>query len=97
MIDRDSRYAGLNTTSVIGPDGQRLLYLSRRILPEGQSLPSVRQVEVTSGSERLDLISHMVFGDAFAFWRLCDANDALNPFDLIEERERRLRIPSGIS
>ena len=32
---------------------------------------------------RLDTIAASTIGDAQQFWRLCDANDALNPFDLV--------------
>ena len=31
-------------------------------------------------------------GDPEAFWRVCDANDALNPGEL-EQAGRRLRVP----
>lgn len=96
MIDKESRYAALPTRAIDGADGQRLMYLTRRILPEGNSVPSVRSVDASAEKERLDLVSDRTLGDAFAFWRLCDANDALDPFDLVDECGGRLRIPSAI-
>lgn len=96
MIDSQSRYARVGTTALETPDGNRVLYLCRRFLPEGTSIPSVRSVDATAEAERLDLLSTRVLGDPFAFWRLCDANDALNPFDVVDECEGRLRVPSGV-
>jgi hypothetical protein len=34
-----------------------------------------------------------MLGDAEHFWQVCDANNALNPFDLADEVGRTLRIP----
>lgn len=95
MIDKESRYASVGTNAIEGPDNKRLLYLSRRILPQGSSQPSVRSVDAKGESERLDLVSLRTLGDTFAFWRLCDANDGLNPFELVDECGGWLRVPSG--
>jgi hypothetical protein len=42
--------------------------------------------------ERLDLLTHRALADPLQFWRIADANDAINPFDL-EEDGRPLRVP----
>jgi len=53
-------------------------------------------LEVVAG-ERLDIIAGAELGDPLAFWRLCDANDAMRPDDLTAEVGRRLRVtlPEG--
>jgi nucleoid-associated protein YgaU len=52
------------------------------------------EVTVTEG-DRLDLIAFRTLGDPEIFWRICDANDAMNPFDLVADGEigRKLRVP----
>ena len=39
-------------------------------------------------------VAAQALGDAFQFWRICDANEAMNPFDVVAERAGVLRIPS---
>jgi hypothetical protein len=68
------------------------VYWKRRFLPAGDTLPLLVEVTVTEG-DRLDLIAARTIGDPEQFWRICDANDALNPFDLAEEPGRILRVP----
>jgi hypothetical protein len=46
-----------------------------------------------SQAERLDNITARHLGDPEQFWRLCDANNAMHPDELIAEIGRRLRIP----
>jgi hypothetical protein len=43
--------------------------------------------------DRLDLIAARALGDAEHFWQVCDANNAMNPFDLTAEVGSTLRIP----
>ena len=46
----------------------------------------------------MDLIAANELGDAEAYWRICDANNAMRPEDLASPIGRRLRItlPQGI-
>ena len=71
-------------------------YVSRRFLPQGASLPLLFEVAVAPG-DRIDLLSNRVYGDSLAFWRICDANDAMDPRDMLSEAAadptRRLRAP----
>jgi len=43
--------------------------------------------------ERLDVLSARAIGDAEQFWRICDANDAMYPPDLVAVPGQRLRVP----
>jgi nucleoid-associated protein YgaU len=43
-------------------------------------------------SDRLDLIAARTLGDPLLFWRIADANLALDPFDLVEPG-RALTVP----
>lgn len=91
MFDFTSRYARLATTTYTAPDGRVSAYVQRRFLPPGESLPLLAEIAV-SPRERLDLLTHRTLGDPLQFWRIADANNAINPFDL-EEDGRVLRIP----
>jgi hypothetical protein len=55
------------------------------------------QEHVVTQGERLDNITALYLGDPEQFWRLCDANAAMQPEEL-EEISRRLRItlPEGV-
>lgn len=91
MFDFTSRYARQEIAVYTGPDGQEISYVRRRWLPPGASLPLLAEVSFQS-FDRLDLVTHRIMGDPLQFWRIADANDAINPFDL-EETGRTLRVP----
>jgi hypothetical protein len=92
-----SRYYGLATTTLETADHQMIPYLVRRFLPDPARFALLTEHVVTDG-ERLDNVTEQYFGDPEAFWRLCDANRAMRPEELVERMGRRLRItlPEGI-
>jgi hypothetical protein len=53
---------------------------------------------VSSESGRLDNIAASELGDPELFWRMCDANGALDPAELTATVGRQLRVtlPAGI-
>ncbi len=91
MFEPTSRYFALATATYALPDGRTVAYKRRRLLPRGRDLPLLVEVPVTEG-DRLDLITARTLGDPEQFWRVCDANDAMNPVELVE-MGRRLRVP----
>ncbi|MDH4188086.1 MAG: LysM domain-containing protein [Nitrospira sp.] len=93
-----SRYHNIETTTVIQADGTELIYLKRRVVPSPDRFALLQEHVVTQG-ERLDNITARYLGDPLQFWRICDANNAMNPPELTVEIGRRLRItmPEGIS
>jgi hypothetical protein len=92
MLDKNSRYYVLETATFIKSDGQTISYKRRRFLPEGSSLPIMTETKVEQ-SDRLDLISSRTIGDSEQFWRVCDANNAMLPFDLVDVPGDWLRVP----
>jgi hypothetical protein len=92
-----SRYNGIATATLVGPDGQTIIYLTRRFLPPTDRF-AVLQVHTVTQAERLDNIAAQYLGDPTAFWRLCDANNAMRPEELTETPGRQLLItlPEGI-
>jgi hypothetical protein len=92
MFTFTSRYYNLETVTLTLPDGRVMAYKRRRFLPQGESMPLLTAVTVTEG-DRLDLITARTLGDPEQFWRVADANNAMNPFDLTAEIGRSLRVP----
>jgi hypothetical protein len=87
-----SRYYALETAALVAEGGRVLAYKRRRFLPPGDQLPLLALVLVTEG-DRLDLIATRTLGDPEQFWRVADANDALDPFELTATPGRTLRVP----
>ena len=92
MFEQRSRYYALEDASITSLDGRVIAYKRRRFLPEGEKMPLLVEVTVTEG-DRLDLITARTLGDPEQFWRICDANNAMNPSDLTAETGRVLRVP----
>ena len=78
MFDPSSRYYNLATALYQDETGRRIAYKRRRFLPQGDRLPLMTQVTVADG-DRLDLIAARTIGAPEQFWRIADANNALNP------------------
>lgn len=91
MFEPTSRYYPLDTATFAFPSGRMVAYVRRRFLPRGEEMPLLAEVRVTQG-DRLDLITARTLGDPEQFWRVADANNAMNPFALIQPG-RTLRIP----
>lgn len=92
MFDPGSRYYGLPTATWVRSDGTEISYVRRRILPQAGQLATLVEVTLTDG-DRLDLIAARTVGASEHFWRICDAENAMNPVDLEAEPGRRLRVP----
>jgi hypothetical protein len=92
-----SRYFGLDTAKIDTADGKTVIYLTRRFLPSADQFALLQLHAVTQG-DRLDNIAAQYLGDPEAFWRLCDANNAMRPDELTETIGRQLRItlPQGV-
>lgn len=92
-----SRYAGVPTSTITGPRGTTIVYLRRRFVPHPERFMQIAEHVVAKG-ERLDNVTAVHLEDPLQFWRICDANRAMRPEDLVAVPGRRLRIalPEGI-
>ena len=89
MFNRDSRYAKVPIKSFTDAAGRVISHVARRIVPD--AIQPVAQIKVQAG-DRLDLISHRVYGDPRLFWRIADANPDPEPDALADEARRKLAI-----
>jgi len=90
MFDSTSRYATLEEAVIELPDGRTVTYKRRRFLPHARDLQPLGEDAVRPG-DRIDLVAARTIGDPEQFWRVCDANEAIDPEALIEPG-RRLTI-----
>ncbi len=93
-----SRYYGVATAQYRPSDGApAIVYLRRRFLPRASSFALLQEHEVQE-DDRLDNVTNTYLGDPEQFWRVCDANNAMIPDDLVGTVGRKLRItlPEGI-
>ena len=91
MISPTSRYYAIETATR-DVDGRTLVYLRRRFLPQPDRLVVIQEHVVALG-DRLDNVTARYLDDPEQFWRVADANDAMNPVDLTAAPGRTLRVP----
>ena len=97
MFGPTSRYYALPVSTLETTDGRTIAYVGRRFAPQPETLSLVLDYTVSEG-ERLDNIAAVQIGDPELFWRICDANAAIDPHELTDTVGRRIRItlPEGI-
>ena len=88
-----SRYAPLGVAVWRAPDGSEVSYVRRRFVPFADSLPLLNRAQVRPG-DRLDLVTSRTLKDPLLFWRIADANAAMDPFELVRQPGRVLRVPA---
>jgi hypothetical protein len=91
MFPVTSRYSSIEIAKFVTSDEQEIAYLRRRFLPNTDAIAQA-EYSITEG-DRLDNITARYLGDPEQFWRLCDANNAMQPDELTAEVGRRLVIP----
>jgi nucleoid-associated protein YgaU len=98
LFASNSRYYGIATATLQKPGQPPIAYLLRRFLPPSSSFQVVETHTVVAG-DRLDNIAAKFLGDPTLFWRLCDANNAMRPDELVETPGSQLNItlPQGVT
>lgn len=92
MFEHTSRYYRINEATYTKPGEGVIIYKLRRFLPRGENMARVAEVTVT-GEDRPDLVSTRALGDPEQFWQICDANNAMNPFDIVIVPGSKLKVP----
>ena len=88
MFFRGSRYAKVPEASITDASGRVIQYKTTRFIPD---TPATVGHRVMAG-ERLDHIAWQHYRDAERYWRICDANGALWPADLLDDG-RIIQVP----
>jgi hypothetical protein len=92
-----SRYYGIATVQWTQADGSEVSYVQRRFIPSPDRFDLLVEHTVAPG-ERLDTITATYLNDPLQFWRICDANGAMDPNDLTQTPGNTIRItmPEGV-
>lgn len=89
MFFKGSRYANVGEHEITDSKGRVIRYKKIRFIPETKA----QMGHTVSQGERLDHIAHRYYRAPERFWRICDANRALWPSDLIAEVGQTILIP----
>lgn len=89
MFLKGSRYENVGTDSITDDAGRVVLFKRVRFIPDTPAQAAV----VAGQGERLDQIAFRVYQDPELFWKICDANRATRPEDLVAEPGATLLIP----
>jgi len=92
VFDPTSRYYKIADSTYVEPDGTTVSYKQRRFVPQPEAVRSLTAV-VVDKSDRLDLIAYRGLGNPLLFWRVADANAAMDPFALTAVPGTALRVP----
>jgi|SRR5262249_24088426 len=98
MFSITSRYFGIETAEVAIADRKTRKFVRRRFISPMEQFALVREHVVVSG-DRLDNLAARYLGDPEQFWRICDANNVIDPNELTRKIGARIRItlPDGVS
>jgi hypothetical protein len=90
MFFKGSRYAHVDEDILDLGDNRVIRYKKIRYIPDTEPRLGHRVAQW----ERLDHIAQRYFRNPERFWRICDANRAMYPGDLVAEPGRKIVIPS---
>lgn len=80
MFSSTSRYASVADATYQDASGRQFSYKLLRLTPTAPTL----LVHTVVQQDRMDLLSATFYTDPTQFWRICDANFALRPDDLLQ-------------
>lgn len=89
MFFKGSRYAKVGEATITDSKGRTIRYKKTRFIAQTSAQLGHR----LSQGERLDHLAHRYYQDAERFWRICDANTALWPDDLVADVGATILIP----
>jgi len=92
-----SRYHPIETATLETPEKKTVVYVKRRFVPPSDRFELLLEHSVMQG-DRLDNVTAKYLGDPEQFWRVCDANNVIQPDELTSVIGRKIRItlPEGI-
>lgn len=88
MIDKRSRYARTPRVEIETAGGEKRVLVDLREVPA----PAANHVHLVAPGERLDLLAYRYYRDPRRYWRIADASDEVDPFELVVPDEG-LAIP----
>ena len=83
MIEKRSRYARTPQIEVTTASGEKRVLVDIREI----GVPPEGHVHVVQPGERVDVLAERFYRDARRYWRIADASDELDPFELVAPGE----------
>jgi hypothetical protein len=87
-IDKKSRYADVPLVKDRHPSGEEYELRELREIPIRPSVFSATPIQ----GDRIDLMAARFYRDPLLFWRIADAADQLDPFDIVSPGDP-VRVP----
>ena len=81
--DKKSRYAKTPLLKYRHPSGEEYELRELREIPERNSVFAATPIQ----GDRLDLMAARFYRDPLLFWRIADAADQLDPYDIVSPGE----------
>ena len=93
----DSRYYGLPTAQTQLADGRTVADVTRRFLPPPENFATIQTLTLAAG-QRPDQLAAQYLGVAEQWWRLADANGAMQPeaMTAVPGSSLRITLPEGV-
>jgi hypothetical protein len=93
----ESRYSALPLATHTSSRGEELRYVTRRFIPPPERFALLQTYRIRQG-DRIDNLGASLAGDPLFYWRICDANLALDPDDVtaVVGATIRITLPAGI-
>ncbi len=91
LLTPASRYYNLPLGTRVLADGRSVAFLKRRFPVDPDRMRRLTE-HLSSDSDRLDRVAAHYLGDPTLFWRICDANLALHPDEVLQEAGRLVLI-----
>ena len=93
----NSRYHGVEVTTLERPGEEPIAHLKRRFVPAPENFSTIREHTVVE-VDRIDNLASQHLGDPELYWRLCDANAVMRPDELTENVGDKVAItlPEGV-
>ena len=88
----NSRYYSVPLRKRVRADGTVETFVGRRIIPAMERYRALDRHR-TIDDDRIDNVAAAAFGDPELYWRICDANAAMPPNDLVAETGKTILIP----
>lgn len=89
MFFKGSRYENVETNIIKDGSGREIKYKKVRFTPRVEALQGHTVIQ----GDRLDRLAYQYLDDPECFWKICDANQAMWPNDLLSENGIMIRIP----
>lgn len=89
MFFKGSRYADVSEHEITDTRGRIIPYKKVRFIPK----TAARMGHSVNQGERLDHVAYRYYRNPERFWRICDANRAMWPDDLVAEAGETILIP----